>query len=293
MTAATLLETRLCALPSKVEIPFRGLLAAGHLSDEVLTTILDAGDLAGEPQKLLGFAVGYLHLRSTGVPIKDVIEMAKDQGRRIRLSWSEKRWRVEHERLSRAVALKNLADENVQYELGKFDAVLPPSLPGYLIRGSRRLGMEGLRQRHCVANYHRQLVNGYCAVASVFVNRKRWTVQLALTGDADRPLRIQQIRTLLNGVPNAREKQAIYEVFNVEQNVATATGRDRPAAEHAYMDNLRLLLPVLRQHETGHVTVSFDGSGDSGTIDGAYFENREFDGDAVRVTCICNSSQFE
>jgi hypothetical protein len=117
MSIALPLESRLSLLPRKVAMPFRNLIETDHLSEEVLCTILDAGELSGEQHKLLGFAVGYLHLRSIGVPIKDVVEMAREQGRRIRLNWSEKRWRDEHERLSRAVALKKLAEESVRYDL--------------------------------------------------------------------------------------------------------------------------------------------------------------------------------
>jgi hypothetical protein len=86
MMPTTQLESRLRLLPRKVSVPFRNLMETKQLSDEIMNTILDAGDLSGDQHKLLGFAVGYLHLRSKGVPIKDVIEMARDQGRRIRLS---------------------------------------------------------------------------------------------------------------------------------------------------------------------------------------------------------------
>jgi hypothetical protein len=258
MSIALPLESRLSLLPRKVAIPFRNLIETNHLSEEVLCTILDAGELSGEQHKLLGFAVGYLHLRSIGVPIKDVVEMAREQGRRIRLNWSEKRWREEHERLSRAVALRKLAEESVRYDLSQYDEVLPDAFPGYLIRTSRRLGMEGLRQRHCVASYHQQLVNGYCVLAVVFLDRKRWTVQLALTGKQEAPLRVQQIRTKLNGTPAAQEKSAIYEMFGVDLNAASSNGlrQARPAQQPSYMDNLRLLLPVLREHESGNVTVT-------------------------------------
>jgi hypothetical protein len=155
--------------------------------------------------------------------------------------------------------------------------------------------MEGLRQRHCVASYHQQLVNGYCALAVVFLNRKRWTVQLSLTGKQEMPLRIQQIRTKLNGTPAAQEKSAIYEMFGVDLSAASSYGlrQSQPAQQHSYMDNLRLLLPVLREHESGNVTVTFDGSGDSGSVDHASYENNAFNGDTVHVTCIRTASRFE
>ena len=295
MTAAALMEDRLSALPAKVAVPFRRLLETGQLNEEALATILEAGELAGSSQTLLGFAVGYLYLRSNGVPVKDVIEMARDQGRRIRLDWSAKRWKVEHDRLSRAAALTRLSEANEAYDVTKFLPYVPGELPGYLIRSSRRLGMEGLRQRHCVASYHAQLMRGSCALASVFHNGKRWTVQLMLTGDSERPVRIAQIRTRLNGTPTTAERSALHELFEIElvdpyQNVSLPG--TRPETSRRYRENLRLLLPVLRQHGTGNVTVSFDGSGDEGSVDQACFENRDFDGSTVEVTCLSTANEF-
>ena len=295
MTAAALTEDRLSALPAKVAVPFRRLLETGQLNEEALATILEAGELAGSSQTLLGFAVGYLYLRSNGVPVKDVIEMARDQGRRIRLDWSAKRWRVEHERLSRAAALTRLSEANESYDVTKFLPYVPGGLPGYLIRSSRRLGMEGLRQRHCVASYHAQLMRGSCALASVFHNGKRWTVQVMLTGASERPVRIAQICTRLNGTPTMAERTAIHELFEIDlldPLQSAARGGPTPETRRRYRENLRLLLPVLRQHQTGTVTVTFDGSGDSGCVDQAVYENGDFDGNAIQVTSLSTANEF-
>ena len=295
MTAAALTEDRLSALPAKVAVPFRRLLETGQLNEEALATILEAGELAGSSQTLLGFAVGYLYLRSNGVPVKDVIEMARDQGRRIRLDWSAKRWRVEHERLSRAAALTRLSEANESYDVTKFLPYVPGGLPGYLIRSSRRLGMEGLRQRHCVASYHAQLMRGSCALASEFHNGKRWTVQVMLTGASERPVRIAQICTRLNGTPTMAERTAIHELFEIDlldPLQSAARGGPTPETRRRYRENLRLLLPVLRQHQTGTVTVTFDGSGDSGCVDQAVYENGDFDGNAIQVTSLSTANEF-
>lgn len=74
---------RLDALPRKVQAPLRELLSAGQLNEETVDVVLDAVELAGTPHKALGFAVGFLHLQSKGVPVKDVVKMARAQGRRI------------------------------------------------------------------------------------------------------------------------------------------------------------------------------------------------------------------
>lgn len=275
MKHETGVEQRLEQLPPKVAVPFRQLLASGQLSEDALAVILDAGEIAGENFKLLGFAVGYLHLRSRSVPVHDVIRMAKAQGRTVNLGWSEKRWKHEHDRLSRAETLTRLAERNVSYDVPRFEALLPKRFDGYLIRSSRRLGMEGLRQCHCVASYHAQLQAGTCAITAVFVNRQRWTVQLTLRNDdLDSPLRIVQIKSRFNEPPSGRVRETIHKVLDipmpVERGEAEAGGRVE--AGSYYMAVLRRVLPVLREHGVEKVTVAFDGSGDEGSIHSLYCE---------------------
>jgi hypothetical protein len=262
------LEARLDKLPRRVQIALRQLLQLGHVSVEVVAQILDAGELAGESEKLLGFAVAYLHLSAQGVPMHDVIRMAKSQKRSLNLLWSAARWRDEHDRLSRAETLRRLAEQNAQYDLSRFDPLMPPHFNGYLIRSSRRLGMEGLRQRHCVASYHGLIKAGECAIASVFLNHQRWTVELGATGDAARPLRVRQIKTRFNGNPSNTVRAQIRALFGDSFEDGASRMSARP---HAYRENLRRVLPVLREQGIQTVLVTFDGSGDEGSIDEAQF----------------------
>lgn len=268
-----ILNNRLALLPAKTATPFRRLLAAGQLTEEIVHTVIDAGYLAEDTAKLLGFAAGYLHLRQQGVPVHDVIAMAKTHGTRLNLAWSAARWKDEHDKLSRLEALKRLAEENVTYDLSQYDKHLPDRFPGYLIRSSRRLGMEGLRQRHCVASYHDRLKTGSSAIAAVFVDKKRWTTELQLTGDPKAPLRITQIRTRYNVVAPQHIRTIIFDLLRIEPPSATtpAPAGDRQQKPLLYMENLRRILPLLRQHRVLHVEVTFDGSGDSGSIDDIAF----------------------
>jgi hypothetical protein len=266
-------ENRLKLLSPKVGIPFQKLLAAGQLNEQVVETVLDAGELAGDTSKLVAFTAGMMYLQSQGVPVHDVIDMAKKQGRRINLGWSGNRWKEEHSRLSQAETLRRLAQENVTYDVSKFSAYLPKCFPGYLIRSSRRLGMEGLRQRHCIANYHDQLLAGHCAIACVFVRKQRWTVQLAVTGNKEVPLRIVQIKTRFNGTPSNDVSIHIHSALQIKQvKASTEYETEHTPAERTYIENLRRVLPVLRDLGLMQVTVRFDGSGDSGSIDKAEFE---------------------
>ena len=297
MTEPSSIIKRLDALPRKIGLPFRDLLSRGYIAEPILEIVLDAGDIAEDSSKLIGFAIGYLNLRQSGVPISDVIKMSKALGRKIRLDWSINRWKSEHDRLSRAESLTRLAEENVAYDLSKFDAAITTPFPGYLIRTSRRLGMEGLRQRHCVASYHQQLLRNYCALASVFVDRKRWTVQLQLTDRPDSPLRISQIRSRLNVTPGTTERNAIHALFGVESPDATnrsgTTTPARPGRETSHMDNLRRVLTVLRENHVTRVIVSFDGSGDDGSIDSTTYEPDGFQAANIAVTLIKANYQLE
>lgn len=284
MNAQTATLARLDTLPRKVATPLRELLAVGQVNEEVLSTVLDAADLAGSYTKVLGFAVGFLHLQSQGVPVQDVIRMARVHRRRIRLDWSARRWQEEHDRLSRAETLKRLREENVHYDVTLVAAALPARFCGYLIRTSRRLGVEGLRQRHCVAGYHEHVRAGYCVIASVFIDRKRWTVQLACTGDEAAPLRIVQMRSRFNQVPTREIREAIHRELRIPmERSSSASPHDEEPRPRTYMENLRRVLPVLRAQGVRQVTVSFDGSGDSGSIDEVSYGDARVDGSALTV----------
>lgn len=260
-------EKRLATLPRKIAEPLRQLLRFGQITEETLHRVLDAGELAQDPYKLIAFAAGYLHMRSTGVPVHDVIAMAKSQKRRINLAWSPARWKDEHDKLSRAQSLANLAAENVHYDVSAYTRHLPPVFPGYVIRSSRRLGMEGLRQRHCVAAYHNDLKAGNSAILVIFIDKQRWTTQLQLTGDENCPLRIVQIRTRHNELAPAHVRQKIHEALDIAlPKPPPAASMTTEAAQHIYMENLRRILPALRRHDVQSICVRFEGSGDSGAI---------------------------
>lgn len=280
---------RLWNLPAKVARPLEELVEREHISNGALTFILDAADLSGQPHKLLGFAVSFHHLRMNGIPVDDVIRMAKLQGRRIRLDWKPKRWQAEHERLSRAETLQKLSAENVSYDLSKFEPHLPSRFPGYLIRTSLRLGMEGLRQRHCIASYHDQIVAGYTAIAVVFVDGERWTVELRNHHDPVAPIRVTQVKSRYNKPASALIRNQVYDALQIEKPKANpleyGQGLDAGPRERRFRHNLRDVLPVLREHGVTHVVVHFDGSGDSGSVDGANYktEHGEFNAQQTMV----------
>lgn len=265
---------RLDALPHKLRTPLMNLHRSGHLEQSAISDILDAGALEGNDHNLLLFAVAYLSMISQGIPIKDTIRMAREQRRRVKMSWSPKRWQAEHNRFSRAETLMRLSAENVSYDVSEIEQGLPRSFPGYLIRSSRRLGMEGLRQKHCVASYHDGLVNQSYAIAAVFIDQVRWTVQLCRSSAPDAPLRIAQVKTVRNLSPNPDVMEKIRTALDIPAPAApTLTTSSRYEKPRLYMENLRTVLPVLLEQSVSRVVVDFDGGGDSGSIEGVVFED--------------------
>jgi hypothetical protein len=282
MTAEFCVHEELATLPAKVRQAFESLLAVGQIDESVLELVLRAGRRAGDVSKLVGFAVGYLFMTAKGVPVADVIRMSEQLHRRINLSWSERRWRDEHSRLARVVTLQRLTADSVPYDLSRYQKHLPRQWPGYLVRSSRRLGMEGLRQRHCVASYHDQVQGNHCAIATVFLARQRWTVQIFLTKDPKRPLAIGQARTRNNRCASKAVSEALHDVLGIEY-VRLTDSSTGAATERFYRENLRRVLPVLQELGTQEVCVSFDGSGDSGSIEDIAF-HPELEGDPPLVS---------
>ena len=269
------LETRLTKLPPKVSLPFVKLLHTGHIKPEHLDDILIAGHLAGNASTCLLSPSPISRSGLQAVPVTDVIRMALQQSRKINLAWSVKRWRAEHDRLSRAETLKRLAADNTFYDLEGFALHLPDKFPGYLIKSSRRLGMEGLRQRHCVRSYHSRILMKHCAIVAVFINGVRWTVELFLQqSDPDNPLRIGQIKTRRNGNPDSATRRAIHAALDIDLPARVRQNAVDDDDEPIYLENLRRVLPVLRRLGIDEVAVHFEGGGDSGCIDYIDFDDQ-------------------
>ena len=187
-----------------------------------IKTVLDAGDITGNTHTLVGFAAGAMGLKAQHVPVADTVAMAKKLGRTIRLDWSPRRWREEHDRMAKAVTLRQFSEKNVDYDVEFYANALPPDYPGYIIRNSLRLATVGWYQRHCVASYHPQCVSGSSAFVCVFVDHTRWTVELKKTANSASPIRISQIRTTDNRGPDTPTEKKIYEHLGISGHVPEA-----------------------------------------------------------------------
>jgi hypothetical protein len=264
---STEIEQRLQRVPKKVAGRLRGLLQLEHIDEHTINVVLDAGELAKDATFLADFATGYLYLRSQSIPVADVINMAKQHERKIHLMWSGKRWREEHERLSRYATLKALSENLVVYDVKWSDEL--PDFPGYVIKSSHRLGMEGLRQKHCVASYHQRIMSGMVLIAVVFFDKKRWTVELIRTSTSS-DIRVGQIKTRYNGNPSPEQRKRICQMLGLAVNGSldgVANQRELIDGEPSWRSCMRALVPVLEEQGVSWVCVTFSGYGDSGAID--------------------------
>jgi len=75
---------------------------------------------------------------------------------------------------------------------------------------------------------------------------------------------------LLTAYPGRKRIHSALKIKVVKASTEYAT--ERNPAERFYIENLRRVLPVLRDLGLVQVTVRFDGSGDSGSIDKAEYE---------------------
>ena len=212
-----IIQSRLAKLPPKVAMPLTHLAKIGQMKEQDIKTVLDAGDLTGNHNMLVGFAAGAMGMKAQRVPVTDTVAMAKKLGRTIRLDWSPRRWHEEHDKMAKAVTLRRFREKNVNYDVEFYAKSLPPEFPGYIIRNSLRLATVGWYQRHCVANYHSSCQSGSSAIVCVFVDHTRWTVELKKTDNLDHPVRITQIRTTDNRGPDPQTEKKIYEYLGISE----------------------------------------------------------------------------
>ena len=107
----------------------------------------------------------------------DALKMADQLGKKINILGGDNKIREIHNDLSREVAVRIITDENVTYKPHPvFDKLFKTIRP---IKSSRRLGVEGLRQKHCVASYHKRLKeNDKTGIFSFVYKGERWTLEM-------------------------------------------------------------------------------------------------------------------
>ncbi len=268
------LHLSLDAYPDRVRLPVEALRAVGQIDDKAIMTVLLGAPRADQRHLFLYHLLVVKGLREAKVDVDDTVAMAAAMGRRVDFRWSRRRWLDEHNRLSRWATLKTLAAAGRVYELDFYREHLPKQWVGYLIPNSRRLGMEGLRQRHCVASYDARIATGQCAIAVVFIDHRRWTVELLPTGNPQHPLHARQIRGFLNREATREERAVVLSMLDLPQDLAPRVPDNGLVARGDRAGSIRALedaLTVLRRAGVAIVHLRFDGSGDSGMLDNPQF----------------------
>ena len=68
-----IIQRRLAALPPKVALPLTHLAKIGQMQEKDIKTVLDAGDLTGNYNMLVGFASGAMGMKAQHVPVADTV----------------------------------------------------------------------------------------------------------------------------------------------------------------------------------------------------------------------------
>lgn len=240
---------------------------------EQLVVAIEACAYAGKPDRVVPFLSAVQFLNTQGVSVLDALRMAKEANRRIDIAWSPARWKEEHSKLGRREALMKIVSERRGFDVSSFESLLPASFKGYLIRDSRRLGMEGYRQRHCVASYAERCAAGDIAIAAIFHEGKRYTAEVAHWMSGGQPtgeLRLVQLKGRFNREPNTVVFEAVKQMLGTVDRSGRAVGADNGVGEELLPleERIRRGIVAMREHGIHGAKVTFDGSGDSGQIDG-------------------------
>ena len=159
------------------------LLRAGWLTRERFDAIMMAADSSPRnPEKLLEFGGMLGHLERCGEHVIDTIRMAKLANRRLNLGWSRRRWREEHEALTRQLTAKRRREQDdLAFDTGWLEDILGPARKNVnisIFASSMDLVREGEVQGHCIPTYVDQFRMGRIGGLSLVLDGTRWTVTI-------------------------------------------------------------------------------------------------------------------
>ena len=205
------LQADLRALPARAAEAFADLFRDRRVDLGTAQTVVAAAAVAEDPADAIAFAAIYPALREAGIPVRATLDLAAAYGRRIDLTGNETYWQTMLFRLRAAQWLEEIGRNPARFDTERYENALPSGWPGYLVRTERRLAMMALRVGFprgwlCVHGAR----TGECAVAVVFLNRRRWLVTLGLEDRAPGPtLSIRDIRAGRDRRPTGEERARI------------------------------------------------------------------------------------
>jgi len=270
MTAAKLseptninLDDELAHYSPKVAKPVKHLFESGWLEPEDIEAILMVGRINSRPCTLLGYCAVYSAIRvDWTVPVRDSIKMAYALGRPFNITWSAQRIREEHDRLSQITTLKMMSAENRVFDVDFVARHCAKKFSGYWILTSRRLGIEGFRQKHCVARYCAEIEQKKCAIASLFINEKRWTVEVIPAKNPEEAPIIKQIQSKNGERADKEIRKAVYDEMGLDIKAPPKRAGDDS------LDTIARLNAQIHDacHKAGIASIDINFTGSQGNI---------------------------
>ena len=256
-------------IPAKLRKKLTRLHDSNYLESQALEDINTLADAADNPEHVEALILVFGGTSLAGfVPntsmMLDTARLALKLGRKVNLTWSQRRWQEEHDKLSRYQTLVTLAAENSRYPLPIWAVELAfRDWPGYLIRSRRRLGMEGLRQCHCIALWDDKCRRGSNVVAVVFIDKVRWTVDILEPGVCG------AIHTRFNQQPNADTRASIVELLGIKErsHLGSMPPRQQVSVEDLLNEFMTNHGNALRQQGVKSLSCQFYGSSDDGNVE--------------------------
>ena len=160
---------------------------------------------SSNPNVILSFDNRNVFMLLQNQTFLDLFNMSKSLDRKINLLWSNKRIKIEHDKLSLEIqTIKKHFVDNKDLSVNKrFHDILPKSYE--LITNTLRLFEEGESLRHCVYTSSSYLTNiqcGLCAIFSKLYKGERYTLELSYSYAA-KLFQVNQFRGYRNkSVPN-------------------------------------------------------------------------------------------
>lgn len=96
--------------------------------------------------------------------LQDSLEMAYKLNRKINMAWSKRRLKEEHDDMSVIIANVLLSSSDRSMNISEIFIEIEEELEAKLLRTTKELAIEGLKQRHCVAGYVHAVERGNTAI---------------------------------------------------------------------------------------------------------------------------------
>lgn len=140
--------------------------------------------------------------------LRDCTNMAMKLNRKINISWSVKRLKSEHDDMSYEITKILLSHDNKDLKINDIYLEFSEEMGIEIIKSNFQLALEGMRQKHCVANYSEYINRGRCAIFKY----KGFTIELKIKGGFG--LVIGQFRGYMNCAPTDSIKTEFHDILD-------------------------------------------------------------------------------